>query len=108
MVNATFVTDAQRRVPKTACPVCQEPRLEFSLRCDMADHECLFLARCAHCNTTFDLDPDSFPPNLTEDSLEGGNIVCPDCEGHMAMVTISCSTSSYRCQYALKCPTCDH
>ena len=107
MINAAFVSDAQRRVPHTSCPSCGEPHLEFSLRCDLGGAECLFLARCARCHASFDLEADSFPPGLSAGSLTDGNIACPTCDEDLAMVTLTCSTSSYSCRYALKCPTCD-
>jgi hypothetical protein len=108
MISAGFVSDMQRRVPETRCPSCGAPHLEFSLRCDLGGAECLFLARCSRCNSSFDLDPESFPPGLSADSLTDGTIACPACGDELAMVTLTRSTSSYSCRYALRCPSCDH
>jgi hypothetical protein len=107
MANATFVRDAQRRVSHTDCPLCGQPHLDFSMRCDIDGTDCLFLARCGRCNVVFDLDPESFPPGLTAEHLKGGHVACPSCDDPLAIVTLTCSIDSHSCRYGFACPTCD-
>ena len=107
MVNAEFVSDARDLVAKTTCPSCGEPHLEFSLCCELSGADCLFMARCNRCHVTFDLDGDSFPPGLSADSLDSGNLSCPKCDQALAMMTLQCSVSLHSCRYALQCPECD-
>ena len=108
MVNAAFISDMQNRVPHTSCPSCGEPHLEFMMRCDMGNAECLFVARCGRCHMAFGLDADSFRPGLssTED-VRPSDLHCNRCQQSLAMVTLSCSASSRSCRYALRCPHCD-
>ena len=107
MVNPDFVSDVQLRVPNTNCPSCGEPHLEFSVCCDLAGADCMFLARCSRCQMRFDLDADSFPEGLSTDSLRSGNISCPTCDRALAVVTLNCRLSSRSCAYGLRCSHCD-
>jgi hypothetical protein len=108
MMNTAYASALQNRVPKTKCPSCDEPHLEFGMRCEMGSTECLYYARCGRCQTVFSLDADSFPPGISLDDLESGHLHCSACHQDLAVVALACSAVSHTCRYALKCPTCDY
>lgn len=107
-MNAAFTAALQNRVPKTTCPSCEAPRLEFGMRCEMGSTECLYYARCGGCQTVFSLDAGSFPPGISLDDLESGLLHCPVCQQDLAVVALACSAISHSCRYTLKCPHCDY
>jgi hypothetical protein len=107
MVNPDFVSDVQQRVPRTKCPSCGGPHLEFSVCCDLSREDCMFLASCSRCHMRFDLDAESFPEGLSTDSLHAGNVLCPTCDQPLAVVTLNCTLSSRSCAYGLRCAHCD-
>jgi len=108
VVNAAFVSDLQTRVPKTSCPACGEPHLEFAMRCEVGSTECLFVARCDRCDMVFGVDEDSFPAaGSSTSAIQPGHLQCARCAQSLVMVTLSCSATSHSCRYALRCPRCD-
>ena len=102
MDQATFYAALTR---ETACPACDERRLEFLLRCDLEFGACLHTAHCRACDESFEIVTGGPAPpaaGVYEDAVEP----CPTCGGHRRRATLHCSLETHACVYTLDCPVC--
>jgi hypothetical protein len=89
---------------KTPCPGCGNPKLDFTLRCDLSYGGCLYTANCTSCGASLEI--------VTSESVPDGKVLtnavapCAKCGDTSRIATLQCEISSRSCVYTLECATC--
>ena len=98
------VPDLAMLTAGTPCPECGLNTLEFTLRCDLEYHGCIYTAHCRSCRLDLEIvasDGEPDPSHLSE-AIEP----CEECGGREWRASLHCEVATRTCIYRLECAGC--
>ena len=104
MTGIDRTTHLSALASSSACPHCAHDQLEFVLRCDLGYGPCLYTARCASCNSSFEIVLSE--AELAPDDLRDAIGPCPECGNADRTATLHCSERTHACVYHVSCALC--
>lgn len=100
------LTEIQKKLNKVSCPVCHNSTIDVKLRCDLGHGECLAVAGCSTCGTSYEVSTER--RLLEEGKKDCPTLTCPGCKGSEVELEMRCDFPSRKCFYVAHCMTCNH
>lgn len=88
---------------RTACPACDQPSMEFLLRCDLSYGPCLNTTHCTSCGMSFEIEvasevaPEHVSRNRSNCLCHGSRDCAP---------SLTCDLDTRVCTYVDHCAGC--